>query len=152
MLALLCVTCVEVFLPGLMAIVAYRDARLSAEVRASRRWGTRLQRAKRGEHQAEGCCPVSWATHRGSPQSSRGDKARNGGGHQFKMKNGGHRGGKATDAQTSRPQCSQFSSPWRAYEGDPWRRAGSGPAGGMGEGPIVDGTAGAMAQRPAREG
>uniref|UniRef100_A0AAA9S3A9 Membrane spanning 4-domains A10 n=1 Tax=Bos taurus TaxID=9913 RepID=A0AAA9S3A9_BOVIN len=30
-LALLCVTCVEVFLPGLMAIVAYRDARLSAE-------------------------------------------------------------------------------------------------------------------------
>ncbi|CAN0329977.1 unnamed protein product [Rangifer tarandus platyrhynchus] len=30
-LALLCVTCVEVFLPGLMAIMAYKDARLSAE-------------------------------------------------------------------------------------------------------------------------
>ena len=33
-LALLCVTCVEVFLPGLMAVMAYRDTRLSAEVRA----------------------------------------------------------------------------------------------------------------------
>ncbi|XDB65862.1 hypothetical protein AB1E18_019172 [Capra hircus] len=30
-LALLCVTCVEVFLPGLMAVMAYRDTRLSAE-------------------------------------------------------------------------------------------------------------------------
>ncbi|OWK17447.1 hypothetical protein Celaphus_00013460, partial [Cervus elaphus hippelaphus] len=30
-LALLCVTCVEVFLPGLMAVMAYKDARLSAE-------------------------------------------------------------------------------------------------------------------------
>ncbi|XP_055270961.1 membrane-spanning 4-domains subfamily A member 10 isoform X1 [Moschus berezovskii] len=30
-LALLCVTCVEVFLPGLMAVMAYRDAHLSAE-------------------------------------------------------------------------------------------------------------------------
>ena len=108
---------------------------------------------ERGASGSKGSLPsVSWATHRGNPQSSRGDKARDGGGHQFKVKNGGHRGGKATDAQTSRPQCSQLSSPWRAYEGDPWRQAGSGPAGGMGEGPIVEGTAGAMAQRPAREG
>uniref|UniRef100_A0A8D1IQH9 Membrane spanning 4-domains A10 n=1 Tax=Sus scrofa TaxID=9823 RepID=A0A8D1IQH9_PIG len=30
-LALLCVTCLEVFLPGLMAILAYRDTRLAAE-------------------------------------------------------------------------------------------------------------------------
>ncbi|KAB0390684.1 hypothetical protein E2I00_018317, partial [Balaenoptera physalus] len=30
-LALLCLTCLEVFLPGLMAIMAYRDTHLSAE-------------------------------------------------------------------------------------------------------------------------
>ena len=53
-LALLCVTCLEVFLPGLMAILAYRDTRLAAEVRAFGRWEARLQRAWEGEHQAEG--------------------------------------------------------------------------------------------------
>nr|XP_010954798.2 membrane-spanning 4-domains subfamily A member 10 [Camelus bactrianus] len=48
-LGLLCLTCLEVFLPGLTAVMAYRDARLSAEVRACSRREMRLQEVQKGE-------------------------------------------------------------------------------------------------------
>lgn len=38
-LALLCFTCLELFLPGPTAVIAYRDRCLSAEVRALESWG-----------------------------------------------------------------------------------------------------------------
>lgn len=151
-LALLCVTCVEVFLPGLMAVMAYRDTRLSAEVRASRRWGTRLWRAKRGEHQAEGCCPVSWTTHRGSPQSSRGDKAQDGRGRQFKVKNVGPPGRKGHGCSDQQAPVLPALKPLETLSGRSVETGRIWTCRWDGEGPVVEGKVGAMARRPAREG